>query len=193
MTNPALEMARQRAQEEGAAGIAQPGQRPRYGRQSPTDWGALRGPSDPNGDGGISTVSLPFEVSGGFDDGGLGAETHPGNEPVKRLLDKPRSELTEEESKILFDYLAARERARLKEHDDLALEHEKFALIKKKGTFDLVKKFAVGFGILAALSFTSLIGLLIWVAVKKSDFSDTSVITSILNTFSTFFQILANM
>ncbi len=192
MTNPALELARQRAQQDGATGTSAPVS-PRFTRQSPTDWGSLRGPSDPNGDGGISTVSLPFGHDETVDDGGLGAELHPGNEPVKKLLAKPRNELTDDESALLFDYLAARERARIDERDAVALEHEKFDLTKKKSTFDLVKKFAIGFGILAALSFTALVALLVWVAVKKTDFTDTSVISSILSTFSTFFQILANM
>ncbi len=193
MTNPAMEMARQRAQQDGAIGVTTDSFKPHTTRQSPSDWGSLRGPSDPNGDGGISTVSIPMDVSNQFDDGGLGVEPHPGIDPVKKLLNKPREELTEDESAVLFDYLAARERARIDERDAVALEHEKFDLTKKKSTFDLVKKFAIGFGVLGAFSFTALIGLLIWVAVKNTDFTDTSVIASILSTFSTFFQILANM
>lgn len=198
MTNPALELARQRAQAEGAAGVTiTPISQPGYPRPSSTDWGALRGPNDPNGDGGISTVSLPPLITGeqqrDFDDGGFGAQTHPATEPFKKLLSRPKSDLTPDEQALLYDHLVERERLRQEQRDALALETEKFEIEKKRTLFGLVKKFAIGFGIMAATSFTALIALLVWVSIKKMDFTDTSVLTSILNTFSTFFQILANM
>lgn len=194
MTNPALELARQRAQEDAQQGVTTNSIRMPGGvRQSPTDWGALRGPSDPNADGGISVVSLPSIAGYEIDDGGLGAEVHPGDQPYKQLLAKPRDELTQEERDLVYDKLVEKERAWQAQRDAIALEHDKFKLHKSKSTFDLVKKFAIGFGVLAAAGFTSLIGLLVWVSVKKTDFTDTSVITSILNTFSAFFNTLASM
>ena len=98
MTNPALELARQRAQAEGAAGVTiTPVSRPGFSRPSPSDWGSSRGPNDPNADGGISTVSLPPLIPEAqrqdFDDGGFGAEPHPATEPFKKLLARPKSDL----------------------------------------------------------------------------------------------------
>lgn len=186
------ELAAQRAEEEQQQGtvdttIVAPA------RPSPTDWGELRGPADPHGDGGVSVVSLPKVVPALLDTGGFDAETHPASSPFKHLLDKPEGELSDEERALLFTELAARERARQDARDQIALEQERFSLEKKRSSFALVRGFAIGFGIFATAAFSLLVGVLLYISVKNQSFNDSSVITSILNTFSNFFQILAGM
>lgn len=194
MTNPAMELARQRAMEEannGAGVTTNPVTMPGW-RRSDTDWGELRSPSDPNSDGGVSVIALP-PMHSGVDDGGLGGELHPSNQPIKKLIARPANELTEDERKLVFDHLLEKERLRQEQRDNLAFEQEKFTFEKKKSVFSMVKKFIIGFGILAASSFTALIGVLIWVSIKNTNFGDTSILPAILNTFTNFFNVLVNM
>ena len=198
-----LELAKQRAEAESVQGSeidTTDSIKSRINRRpSDTDWGTIRGPNDPIGDGGRSTISLPGHWNDrgnrddDFDNGGFGSFPHPNNNPYKHLLDKPVGELTDEERTLLLDQLSSRARSRQQEHNEIEIEKKRFRLAKDRSVFSLIKTVAIGFVIFAATAFGILIALLVYISIKHQSFNDTSVIGSILSTFASFFQILAGM
>lgn len=173
---------------------------------SESDWGALRSPTDPNGDAGIARIAVPISHNRRVTnrrsdrtgsgrratDNADGFETgiHPGTEPTKYIMEKAVEDLTESERAILLEKLLQKENDLAAERERLALERDQFSLEKDKTHFAMLKNLMVGFGSITGLALTAVLGLVVYTTIKHGSFTDAPIVASVMTTVTEVVKLL---